>query len=99
MLAVLAIALYVSVFLSIGLAILLGYRGVERRSLLELSRALYPIAVVAVCGLELDRIEYKLTGINGTENFWIIASVILVLIVTILRTIAVVALDKNGHVG
>ena len=94
---ILAIALYFSVFISIGTAIILLYRGIVRKSFLCLSRALYPIAIVATCGLELDRVQFALTGINGTETFWMILVAIFMTIVAVVRSVFVL-LEYMGKI-
>lgn len=96
-LTALAISLYISVFLSIGLFIILLVKGIIIRSIIEASRCLYPAALVFVCGLQLDRVQYKLTGLNGTEDIWIILAAVFVLIAAVLRTVAVVALEMPEH--
>jgi hypothetical protein len=98
-LSALAVSLYITIFLSIGIVILLTYKAIKNKSLLDFSRILYPIAVTATSCLELDRIQFALTGIDGSEDIWLITVGVLVLLVAILRATVVILdlTDKSGR--
>ena len=87
---VIAIILFSVVFISMFNVLVLSYIAFAERSYRKLSRVVYPLSIVAVCGLELDRVQYKLTGVNGIDNALLIAVVALVLVATVLRAVTII---------
>jgi len=94
-LIVLAVVLASCVIFSVYNAIVSIVWSIRQKSWLAASRAAYPLAVAAAAGFMLDRIQFKLTGLNGIDDLLIIVIGIFIFVATIVRTIAIVAHKDN----
>jgi hypothetical protein len=90
-----AIILFSVVFLSMFNVLMLSYIAVHERTFKSATRVVYPLAIVAVCGLELDRIQYTLTGVNGLDDSLLFAVVVLVLAAAVIRTVSLLDARDN----
>jgi len=94
-LIVLAVILASSTVLSVYNAVVSVVWAVKQRSWLAASRAAYPMAVAAACGFVLDRVQFKLTGINGIDDLLIVIISLFIFVATVVRTTAIIMHKDN----